>query len=145
MTTNETEFQVAGFEITDTPVEKLLSVAEIAQLFMQIADTGVVKFNFADPNWQQLALRILAIFRENRRLKALLGGQQIDHTTQPDLHVNYECVKISFGPKNKYELTIPTRGEKTQIAARFKTIADNLIAQEEADRQLELFEECSSD
>jgi len=129
MPSTDDKVKVRDLEVTDKPVEALLSFPELAQILLRIIETGRSTFEFVDPDWARLAVSILALCKENMRLKALLGGKTINHTLVPDLHVSYDLLRLNFGPQGDYELSVPVKENQEELAARSQTVANELKKQ----------------
>lgn len=140
MPTKAENCKVKKLEVTTQPVEQLLSMAELAQVFIQIADNGKLLFEFVDPDWARLAVKIVALVKENTRLKAILGGKTVDHKLVPDVHANYDQLKLQFGPEGKYELIVPVLENQEELAERLQTVANELLKQrKQKEENLTLF------
>lgn len=122
-------------DMTQTPVEALLSAPEIGQIFLDLVQTGVKKFDFVDQGLQALAFQITGLLAENKHLRKLLGAQRTDN---PEINVNAENITIAFGPNNAYTLQLPVRDNCAVFANQLRAIA-NMISPEH-DPQLNLFE-----
>jgi len=123
-------------ETTTKPVEALLSAGELAQIFVELAKTGIKKLDFSSPSLQELSFQIVRLVAENKHLRKLL---HLESTDDLDVKVIDSEFHVMFGPRGEYILRVPLENGGELLAERLRRVADDLNAGQK-DLQLTLFD-----
>lgn len=131
-----TQPQIKLMETTTQPVESLLQPAELAQIFIDMAKTGIKKLDFSIPALQDLSFHISRLVAENQHLRKLLGFEKLNDV---DVIVENASLRVLFGPAGEYELIIPVADKGLIFAQKLHRVATELEAGKQ-DVQLTLFD-----
>lgn len=124
-------------ETTTQPIESLLQPAEFAQIFIELAKTGIKKLDFSIPALQDLSLHISRLVAENQHLRNLLGFEKLNDV---DIIVENAAIRILFGQANQCELIVPVADKGSVFAQKLRRVATELEAGNQ-NVQLTLFDD----
>jgi hypothetical protein len=133
---NHNNANIAGYQVTDAPVESLMDIRDIAALLITMASTGVKNFSFKEAALEQLANAVSKLAAENNYLKKLSAMLSPTTVTRTE-----DVVTVSFGPGNAYTLLLPIGSEEARVAlaAQFNAAAKELCPQNDK-IQMRLFD-----
>lgn len=128
--------RVQLMETTTKPVEQLLAPNELAQIFIELAKTGIKKLDFSSPALQDLSFQIVKLVAENKHLRKML---KLDGPDDLDVKITDAEFHIKFGPYGSYELRIPIENNGPLFVERLRRVANELEAGQK-NSQLSLFD-----